>query len=225
MDYSFLGDLNAIAEILATAEPEHRSIQSARSWDDKTLALHIATDRHLESVLRDEKAHAQEEEEWKERVLRMSDEDLEMEDDVIRAKVEAYGLAEYRAMSGEERRKTAPVIINKLKWSKVRLAFTKQERESRGAKWYSERLQCMSNAELNEEMIAITAQLNDNTAEIDELPIVHEPRVSEGIRGQARLLKAKHTGLIQEHKRRAPKLKWAKYAYVYASIYSRESRK
>ena len=225
MDYSFLGDLNAIAEILATAEPEHRSIQSARSWDDKTLALHIATDRHLESVLRDEKAHAQEEEEWKERVLRMSDEDLEMEDDVIRAKVEAYGLAEYRAMSGEERRKTAPVIINKLKWSKVRLAFTKQERESRGAKWYSERLQCMSNAELNEEMIAITAQLNDNTAEIDELPIVHEPRVSEGIRGQARLLKAKHTGLIQEHKRRAPKLKWAKYAYVYASIYSRESIK
>lgn len=178
-------------------------MQSARSWDDKTLALHIATDRHLESVLRDEKAHAQEE--WKERVLRMSDEDLEMEDDVIRAKVEAYGLAEYRAMSGEERRKTAPVIINKLKWSKVRLAFTKQERESRWAKWYSERLQCMSNAELNEEMIAITAQLNDNTAEIDELPIVHEPRVSEGIRGQARLLKAKHTCLIQEHKRRAPK--------------------
>ena len=53
MDYSFLGDLNAIAEILATAEPEHRSMQSARSWDDKTLALHIATDRHLESVLRD----------------------------------------------------------------------------------------------------------------------------------------------------------------------------
>ena len=181
-------------------------MQSARRWDDKTLALHIATSRHCESVIRDEIAHAQEEEEWKERVLRMSDEDLEMEDDVIRAKVEAYGLAEYRAMSGEERRKTAPVIINKLKWSKVRLAFTKQERESRGAKWYSERLQCMSNAELNEEMIAITAQLNDNTAEIDELPIVHEPRVSEGIRGQARLLKAKHTCLIQEHKRRAPKL-------------------
>ena len=208
MDYSFLGDLNAIAEILATAEPEHRSIQSARSWDDKTLALHIATDRHLESVLRDEKAHAQEE--WKERVLRMSDEDLEMEDDVIRATVEAYGLAEYRAMSGEERRKTAPVIINKLKWSKVRLAFTKQERESRGAKWYSERLQCMSNAELNEEMIAITAQLNDNTAEIGlaglRVRMGAEPRVSEGIRGQARLLKAKHTCLIQEHKRRAPKL-------------------
>ena len=186
-------------------------MQSARSWDDKTLALHIATDRHLESVLRDEKAHAQEEEEWKERVLRMSDEDLEMEDDVIRAKVEAYGLAEYRAMSGEERRKTAPVIINKLKWSKVRLAFTKQERESRGAKWYSERLQCMSNVELNEEMIAITAQLNDNTAEIGlaglRVRMGAEPRVSEGIRGQARLLKAKHTGLIQEHKRRAPKLK------------------
>ena len=211
MDYSFLGDLNAIAEILATAEPEHRSMQSARSWDDKTLALHIATDRHLESVLRDEKAHAQEEEEWKERVLRMSDEDLEMEDDVIRATVEAYGLAEYRAMSGEKRRKTAPVIINKLKWSKVRLAFTKQERESRGwKKRYSERLQCMSNAELNEEMIAITAQLNDNTAEIGlaglRVRMGAEPRVSEGIRGQARLLKAKHTCLIQEHKRRAPKL-------------------
>ena len=206
MDYSFLGDPNAIAEILATAEPEHRAMQSARRWDDKTLALHLATDRHLESVRRDEKAHAQEEEEWKERVLRMSDEDLEMEDDVIRAKVEADGLAEYRAMSDEERGKAAHAIIRKLKWSKVRLAFTKQERESREEKKrYLERLQSMSDAVLEEEMIAITAQFNENTAKIDELPIVHEPSVSEGIIGRAWLLKAKHACLIQEHKRRAEK--------------------
>ena len=64
----------------------------------------------------------------------------------------------------------------------------------------------MSDAVLEEEMIAITAQLNENTAEMDELPIVHEPRVSAGIIGRAWLLKAKHTCLIQEHKRRAPKL-------------------
>ena len=61
MDYSFLDDPGAISEILASAEPEHRAMQRARRWNHKTLALHIATNRHRESVLRDEKAHAQEE--------------------------------------------------------------------------------------------------------------------------------------------------------------------
>ena len=160
MDYSFLGDLNAIAEILATAEPEHRSMQSARSWDDKTLALHIATDRHLESVLRDEKAHAQEEEEWKERVLRMSDEDLETAYAVIRAKIDP-DIEAHQAMSDEDKEKKGYMIrfIKKMKSAKARLAFIQQERESRGAKKrYSERLQRMSDAILEKEMIAITAQ-------------------------------------------------------------------
>ena len=206
MDYSFLGDLNAIAEILATAEPEHRSIQSARSWDDKTLALHIATDRHLESVLRDEKAHAQEEEEWKERVLRMSDEDLEMEDDVIRAKLNPDIVA-HHAMSEQDKKKNMTRFVKTLKWAKTRLAFTKQARESREEKKrYPRRLQRMSDARFNEEMLAITAELNKNTEEKIELPIVHEPRVRDEIQGRAWLLEMKYTCLIQEHKRRAPKL-------------------
>ena len=58
MDYSFLYDPNAIAETLATAEPELRAMQRARGWDDKTLAIEIATIRHKN-----------EEAEWKERVF------------------------------------------------------------------------------------------------------------------------------------------------------------
>ena len=208
MDYSFLGDPNATAEILATAEPEHRAMQRAKRWDDKTLALHIATERYLENVRRDEKAHAQEEEEWKERVLRMSDKDLITEYNDIRAKIEPE-LEAHQAMSDEDKAKKGYMqrFIKTITRAKTRLAFIWQERESRGAKKrYVERLQSMSDAVLEEEMIAITAQFNENTAEIDELPIVHEPHVSEGIIGRAWLLKAKHTCLIQEHKRRAPKL-------------------
>ena len=208
MDYSFLDDPVAIAEILASAEPEHRAMQSARRWDDKTLALHIATSRHCESVIRDEIAHAQEEEEWKERVLRMSDEDLETAYAVIRAKIDP-DIEAHQAMSDEDKEKKGYMIrfIKKMKSAKARLAFIQQERESRGAKKrYSERLQRMSDAILEKEMIAITAQYNKNTEEKIELPIVHEPHVSEGIMGRAWLLKAKHTCLIQEHKRRAPKL-------------------
>ena len=208
MDYSFLDDPVAIAEILASAEPEHRAMQSARRWDDKTLALHIATSRHCESVIRDEIAHAQEEEEWKERVLRMSDEDLETAYAVIRAKIDP-DIEAHQAMSDEDKEKKGYMIrfLKKMKSAKARLAFIQQERESRGAKKrYSERLQRMSDAILEKEMIAITAQYNKNTEEKIELPIVHEPHVSEGIMGRAWLLKAKHTCLIQEHKRRAPKL-------------------
>ena len=183
-------------------------MQSARRWDDKTLALHIATSRHCESVIRDEIAHAQEEEEWKERVLRMSDEDLETAYAVIRAKIDP-DIEAHQAMSDEDKAKKGYMqrFIKTITRAKTRLAFIWQERESRGAKKrYVERLQSMSDAVLEEEMIAITAQFNENTAEIDELPIVHEPHVSEGIIGRAWLLKAKHTCLIQEHKRRAPKL-------------------
>ena len=176
--------------------------------DSKTLALHIATSRHCESVIRDEIAHAQEEEEWKERVLRMSDEDLKTEYDAIRAKIDPEVEA-HQAMSDEDKEKDGYMtrFIKTMKWAKTRLAFIQQERESRGAKKrYSERLQRMSDAILGEEMIAITAQFNKNTEEKIELPIVHEPRVRDEIQGRAWLLEMKYTCLIQEHKRRAPKL-------------------
>ncbi len=129
MDYSFLDDPDAIAEILASAEPEHRAMQSAQGWDDKTLAIEIATSRHRES----NKSHAQEEEEWKERVLRMSDEDLEMEDDVIRAEINPVIVA-HQAMSDEDKEKNMLRFVKTLRWAKTRLAFTKEERESRAEK-------------------------------------------------------------------------------------------
>lgn len=200
MDYSFLGDPEAIAEILATAEPEHRAMQSAEGWDDKTLAIHIATCRNRGS----KNSYAQEEHEWKERVLRMSDEDLEMEDDVIRAKVEADGLAEYRAMSDEERGKAAHAIIKKLKWSKVRLAFTKQERESREEKKrYLDRLQHMSPEVYTAEIDAITEQLAKLNEEILGLPFNAE--LSEENKRKAKIIEAKYKCLLEERKRRAEK--------------------
>ena len=193
MDYSFLDDPNAIAEILATAKPEHRAMQSAQGWDDKTLAIEIVRIRHKN-----------EEHEWKERVLRMSDEDLEMEDDVIRAKVEADGLAEYRAMSDEERGKAAHAIIKKLKWSKVRLAFTKQERESREEKKrYLDRLQHMSPEVYTAEIDAITEQLAKLNEEMLGLPFNAE--LSEENKRKANIIEAKYKCLLEERKRRAEK--------------------
>jgi hypothetical protein len=136
MDYSFLGDPEAIAEILATADPEHRAIQHAQEWDDKTLAIHIATRRHREGLLLMrliQEKHADEEEEYKERVLRMSDDDLEMEDDVIRAEVNPDIVA-HQAMSEHDKEKNLTRFVKKLRWAKTRLALTKQERESREKK-------------------------------------------------------------------------------------------
>ena len=141
MDYSFLDDPNAIAEILATAEPEHRAMQYTQGWDDKTLAIEIVRIRHKN-----------EEHEWKERVLRMSDEDLEMEDDVIRAKIDPEVEA-HRAMSEQDREKTTGRFLRMLKWAKRRLDFTKQERESREEKKrYSLRLSRMSDTDLETEI-------------------------------------------------------------------------
>ena len=201
MNYSFLDDPNAIAEILATAEPEHSAMQSAQGWDDKTLAIEIATSRHRAS----HKTTAQVEDEWKERVMRMSDEDLEMEDDVIRAKVEADGLAKYRAMSDEERGKAAHAIIIKLKWSKARLAFTKQERESREEKKrYSEFLLHMRPEVYNAEIDAVTEQMAKLNEEIMGLPFNAE--LSKEKKSQIKINEGKYTCLIQEWNRRAPKL-------------------
>ena len=122
MDYSFLDDPNAIAKILATATPKHRAMQTAQGWDDKALAIEIARIRHVN-----------EEEEWEERAMVMSDEDLEIEDNIIRAKLDPC-INEYRAMSGVQRDQEASAMIMKLKWSKSRLVFTQQERQFREEK-------------------------------------------------------------------------------------------
>ena len=112
MDDSFLDDPNAIAKIVATAEPEDREKQRLAEWDDKTLAMLIAKRRHRESqgVYR-----AHEEQEWRDRVGRMSDEDLEIEDDIIRAKIDP----------------NVKVSEQRLSWVKKRLNFIKRERERR----------------------------------------------------------------------------------------------
>jgi hypothetical protein len=122
MDYSFLDDPNAIAEILATAELEHRAMQSAQGWDDKTLAIEIVRIRHKN-----------EEEEWEDRVMRMSDEDLEMEDDIIRAKIDP-DVKKHRAMSEQDKEKNMTRLLRMLKWAKRRLNFTKGERDFREEK-------------------------------------------------------------------------------------------
>ena len=67
-------------------------MQSARGWDDKTLAIEIATIRHTRTRKPSGKSV----------FLRMSDEELEQEDDVLRAKPDPC-VAKYRAMSGAQR--------------------------------------------------------------------------------------------------------------------------
>ena len=194
MDYSFLDDPGAIAEILASAEPEHRAMQRAQGWDDKTLAIEIATTRFKN-----------EEAEWKVRVLLMSDEDLEQEDDRIRAKVDPY-VEEYRAMSGEERGKEEMLtMIEKMKWAKRRFAFTKKERESREEKKrYSERVQPMSTEVFTKEIEAITDQLQNHNQELMALPFNAEPSVREEIERRTKLLEAKYEVVSKERNRRAP---------------------
>mgnify|MGYP003631466168 CR=1 FL=1 len=84
-----------------------------------------------------------EEEEWEDRVMRMSDDALEMEDDITRAKIDPE-VEEHRAMSEQDREKTTGRFLL-LKWAKRRLDFTKQERESR-------RLSRMSDEDLETEI-------------------------------------------------------------------------
>ena len=201
MDYSFRGDPNAIVEILATATPEHRAMQTARGWDDNTLANEIAKTRH-----------ENEEKKWKERVMRMSDEELEQEDDVIRAKVEADGLSKYRAMwflgNVAEQKQATPFIIEKLKWSKGRLAFTRHEREFRAEiKRYSEGLPRMSNEVFLTEINAVAEEIAKHSKELMSCPFPFnaEPRVMEKINREGKIVEAKYAVIMEERTRRGLK--------------------
>ena len=127
--YDFLDDPIAIAEILAIAEPAHRALQRANGWDDKTLAIEIARIKHKN-----------EEEEWEDRVMRMSDEDLEIEADITGAKIDPH-VKEHQAISEQDKDKNLMRFLKMLKWAKRRLNFTKREREFREEnKRYSQRL-------------------------------------------------------------------------------------
>ena len=154
MDDSFLDDPNAIAKIVATAEPEDREKQRLAEWDDKTLAMLIAKRRHRESqgVYR-----AHEEQEWEDRVGRMSDEDLEIEDDIIRAKIDP----------------NVKVSEQRLSWVKKRLNFIKRERERRELEKiryfqksrYLQRLQLMTDEVFLAEFDTIRKEYDKNKEE------------------------------------------------------------
>ena len=190
MDFTFLDDPIAIAEILATAEPAHRALQRANGWDDKTLAIEIARIRQSE------------EEEWKERVIRMSDEELTHEDDVIRAKIDPC-VGKYRAMSGVQRDQVASAMIMILKWGKNRLAFTQQERQFREEKnRFSQRLPSMSDEVLRAELKSVDEQISRHCQKLMSLPFNGEPHVREEIERRSRMSEAKHEVLIKERNRR-----------------------
>ena len=154
MDYSFIDDPNAIAKIVATAEPEDREKQRLAEWDDKTLAMLIAKRRHRESqgVYR-----AHEEQEWEDRVGRMSDVDLEIEDDIIRAKIDP----------------NVEVSEQGLSWVKKRLNFIKRERERRELEKirylqknrYLQRLQLMTDEVFLAEFDTIRKEYDKNREE------------------------------------------------------------
>jgi len=195
MDYSFLDDPNAIAEILATAEPEHRELQRAHGWDDKTLAIEIATSRHRKSQ---GLSTDQEEDEWKERVMRMSDEDLEMEDDVTRAKIDP-DVKKHQAMSEQDKEKYSTRFVNMLRWAKARLAFTKREREFREEKKrYSQRLSIMSDENL-------LVEIDKITDEAEKIYEEHLVKHTEEIRRKGKILEAKSELLLEERDRRSQK--------------------
>ena len=199
MDYSFLDDPDAIAEILAISEPEHRAMQSALGWDDKTLAIEIATKRHnkgvFDSMWKD----------WKERVVRMSDEDLEMEDDVIRAMVDPY-VKDFQAMSEDDKRKASSSVREKIRWLKKVYAFTKDVRVAReDKKKYSKRLQLMSNYGFQKEIQTLDQQLTELNKNIAATPSNADQSVHLGNVYQMKTLEAKSHLVCDERNRRAEK--------------------
>ena len=199
MDYSFLNDPNAIAEILATAEPEHRAMQSAEGWDDKTLAIKIATKRH------NKEAFDSMWKEWKGRVMRMSDEDLEKEDDVIRAMVDPY-VKDFQAMSEDDKRQASSSVREKIKWLKEVYAFTKDERVAReDKKKYSKRLQLMSDEGFQKEIQTLDQQLTELNKNIAATPSNADQSVHLGNVYQMKTLEAKSHLVRDERNRRAEK--------------------
>ena len=192
MDYSFLDDPNAIAKILATATPKHRAMQTAQGWDDKALAIEIARIRHVN-----------EEEEWKERAMLMSDEDLEIEDDIIRAKIDP----------------NVKVSEQRLSWVKKRLNFIKRERERRELEKirylqknsYLQRLQLMTDEVFLAEFDTIRKEYDKNREEesahythYDDSLYFHETSAKLGRQLQVQLhfLNLKLDVLCEEQARR-----------------------
>lgn len=189
MDYSFLDDPDAIDEILATAEPEHRAMQSARRWDDKTLAIEIVRIRYKN-----------EEEEWEERVLRMSDEELTEEVKSMNRDVQRYMHCPT----------TDSVLVTrnlrKLKHFKKRRDFIKKKQEPRQAKKkFTERIQRMSDPVLSTEVTHLQAQqkklLDDfETARKDETNLLRWQELSQVFGERLEIVCAEF------ERRKAPKL-------------------
>ena len=199
MDYSFLDDPDASAEMLAISEPEHRAMQSALGWDDKTLAIEVATKRH------NKEAFDSMWKEWKGRVMRMSDEDLEKEDDVIRAMVDPY-VKDFQAMSEDDKRKASSSVREKIRWLKEVYAFTKDVRVAReDKKKYSKRLQLMSNYGFQKEIQTLDQQLTELNKNIAGTPSNADQSVHLGNVYQMKTLEAKSHLVCDERNRRAEK--------------------
>ena len=108
--------------------------------------------------------------------MRMSDEDLEIEDDIIRAKLDPH-VKEHQALSREDQEKTSYRFITIMRRAKARLSLTKREREFRAEKKkYAEGLTRMSDKVFLEEVKAVTKEMNRHCEELMALPFNAEPR-------------------------------------------------
>ena len=156
MYFSNLDDPNALAELLASATPEQRLLQKAREWDDQTLAIEIAMIRQREKWT-----------EWRERVLRMSDQELTQELKSLTADLEPH-VEEYRS-DLDRGSKKLQTFLKKLRHTKARKDVIREEQAFRNAeKVFTKRVQRLSDVELSEEMKALVKQLKKLSQDFDE---------------------------------------------------------
>lgn len=156
MYFSNLDDPNALAELLASATPEQRLLQKAREWDDQTLAIEIAMIRQREKWT-----------EWRERVLRMSDQELTQELKSLTADLEPH-VEEYRSDLDRDS-KQLQTFLKKLRHTKARKDVIREEQAFRNAeKVFTKRVQRLSDVELSEEMKALVKQLKKLSQDFDE---------------------------------------------------------
>ena len=156
MYFSNLDDPNALAELLASATPEQRLLQKAREWDDQTLAIEIAMIRQREKWT-----------EWRERVLRMSDQELTQELKSLTADLEPH-VEEYRSDLDRDSKKLQ-TFLKKLRHTKARKDVISEEQAFRNAeKVFTKRVQRLSDVELSEEMKALVKQLKKLSQDFDE---------------------------------------------------------
>ena len=156
MYFSNLDDPNALAELLASATPEQRLLQKAREWDDQTLAIEIAMIRQREKWT-----------EWRERVLRMSDQELTQELKSLTADLEPH-VEEYRSDLDRDSKKLQ-TFLKKLRHTKARKDVIREEQAFRNAeKVFTKRVQRLSDVELSEEMKALVKQLKKLSQDFDE---------------------------------------------------------